>query len=61
MTPWPETEVVVTGLKGGVGALLARDALLRGAKKVCVIDDNSWCLRHDKSTDEFYGELTGVG
>jgi hypothetical protein len=34
MTPWPETEVVVTGLKGGVGALLARDALLRGAKKV---------------------------
>ena len=34
MTPWSETEVVVTGLKGGVGALLARDALLRGAKKV---------------------------
>ena len=34
MIPWPETEVVVTGLKGGVGALLARDALLRGAKKV---------------------------
>lgn len=34
MTPWSETEVVVTGLKGGVGALLARDVLLRGAKKV---------------------------
>jgi hypothetical protein len=33
----------------------------RGAKKVCVIDDNSCCLRHDKSTDEFYGEITGVG
>lgn len=34
MAPWSDTEVVVTGLQGGVGALLARDVLLRGAKKV---------------------------
>ena len=34
MTPWSETEVVVTGLDGGVGALVAKQLLLRGVKKV---------------------------
>jgi hypothetical protein len=33
----------------------------RGAKKVGVIDNDSCCLRHDSSTDEFYGEIIGVG